>query len=318
MLKKYLQFIKETISNIETKHHTLGEWIEELCLQNKEILELLRPYLDDSSPSIRIANTINVLENIDKESVYKIVMDYINNTGRKGDVITFVDYTNETLTESLQAGKNVFLTFLRLITSLGHKDTKPSWDKIPDDFLLYFEFKTDYQSAYDKVSRFPSLSMFMDKLPENNPLLYFGVKNNLFFEFGFKEESIEPIPIGLFKLNKSTFKFLQTLNSLSAIHLKRELAYLNIDNLPFIVRIVKHVKEYHPGNTQKRTFKIEDNMLWFGYQGLGNWNNNILENIDEIKQNFQQHLQTLKGHDRLLMAIKTDNNFMTYLVIKIK
>lgn len=318
MLKKYLQFIKETISDIETKHHTLGEWVENLCLENKEILELLRPYLDDSSPSVRIANTINVLENIDKESVYKIVTDYLNDTGREGDIRTFVDYTNETLTESLQAGKNVFLTFLRLITSLGHKDTKPSWDKIPDDFLLYFEFQTDYQSAYDKVSRFPSLSMFMDKLPENEPLLYFGVKNNLTFEFGFKEESIEPIPIGSFKLNKSTFNFLQTLNSLSAVHLKRELAYLNIDNLPFIVRIVKHVKEYHPGNTQKRTFKIEDNMLWFGYQGLGNWNNNVLENIDEIKQNFQQHLQTLKGHENLLMAIRTDNNFMTYLVIKIK
>lgn len=317
MLKKYLQFITENISDIEKKHHTLGEWVEELCLENKEILELLRPYLDDSSPSVRIANTINVLDDHGKESVYKIVTDYLNGTGREGDVRAFVDYTNESISD-LKAGKNVFITFLRLITALGHKDTKPTWDSMPDNFLLYFEFQTDYQSAYDKISRFPSLSMFMHNLPENEPLLYFGIKNNLFFEFGFREKDIEPIPIGSFKLNKATFKFLQTLDSVSAVHLKRELAYLDPNNLPFIVKIVKHIKDYHPGNTQKRTFKIDDNMLWFGYGGLGNWNNNQLENIDELKKEFQQHLQTLKGHERLLMAVRTDENFMTYLVLKIK
>jgi hypothetical protein len=317
MLKTYLQFIKESISDIETQHHSLGEWIEELCLQNKEILELLRPYLDNSSPSVRIANTINVLDDYGKKSVYKIVSDYLNETSREGDVRTFVDYTNESISD-LKAGKNVFITFLRLITALGHKDTKPTWDSIPDNFLLYFEFKTDYQSAYDKISRFPSLSMFMHSLPENEPLLYFGIKNDLFFEFGFREKDNETISIGSFKLNNASFKFLQTVNSASAVHLKRELAYLDPSNLPFIVKIVKHIKDYHPGNTQKRTFKIDDNMLWFGYQGLGNWNNNQLENIDELKKGFQQHLQTLKGHDRLLMAIKTDDNFMTYLVLKIK
>jgi hypothetical protein len=249
--------------------------------------------------------------------VYKIVTDYLNDTGREGDIRTFVDYTNESISD-LKAGKNVFITFLRLITALGHKDTRPSWDSMPDNFLLYFEFKTDYQSAYDKINRFPSLSMFMHNLPESDPLLYFGIKNDLFFEFGFREKDNEPISIGSFKLNNASFKFLQTINSSSTVHLKRELAYLDPNNLPFIVKIVKHIKDYHPGNTQKRTFKIDDNMLWFGYKGLGNWNNNTLENINDVKQGFQQHLQTLKGNDRLLMAIKTDDNFMTYLVLKIK
>ena len=35
MLKKYLQFIKENINDIEDKHHSLGEWIEDLCEGNK-------------------------------------------------------------------------------------------------------------------------------------------------------------------------------------------------------------------------------------------------------------------------------------------
>jgi hypothetical protein len=94
MLKTYFQFIKESISDIEDEHHSLGEWVEELCLGNKEILELLRPYLDDSSPSVRIANTINVLENKGKEYVYKIVTDYLSNKVRKTDIRTFVDMTN--------------------------------------------------------------------------------------------------------------------------------------------------------------------------------------------------------------------------------
>ena len=94
MLKKYLQFIKENINDIEQQHHSLGEWIEELCDGNKEILELVRPYVDNTNPTVRISNTINVLESPDKNSIYKIVTDYLSNKGLKTNIRTFVDMTN--------------------------------------------------------------------------------------------------------------------------------------------------------------------------------------------------------------------------------
>ena len=72
MLKKYLQFIKENISDIEAKHHSLGEWVEDLC-ENKEVLELIKPYLDNTNPSVKISNSINVLDSVGKNSIYKIV-----------------------------------------------------------------------------------------------------------------------------------------------------------------------------------------------------------------------------------------------------
>ena len=73
MLKNYWQFIKESIAEIEKLHHSLGEWVEGLCETNREIIELIKPYVDDTNPSVRIANAINVLESSDRNSIYKIV-----------------------------------------------------------------------------------------------------------------------------------------------------------------------------------------------------------------------------------------------------
>jgi hypothetical protein len=95
MLKTYLEFIKETISEIENKHHTLGEWVEDLALRNKEILELVKPYLEETNPTVRIANTINVLDKAAKASIYKIITDYLSGKGRTTEIRTFVDLTDD-------------------------------------------------------------------------------------------------------------------------------------------------------------------------------------------------------------------------------
>lgn len=343
MLKKYLQFIKENISDIESKYHSLGEWVENLCEQNKEILELVRPYLEDTNPTVRISNTINVLETTDKKSVYKIVTDYLNGTGRKTDIRTFVDMTNESEAQffkkekedktELNAGKNVFTSFLKVITALGLKDIKPNWDNIPDDFLLFFEYKSDRNNIIERMQRFTSLSMFIERVPQNNPRLYFGIKNNLTFSFGFYQDdetsptssiSHEPnhtnkiVQIGSFSMNRSAIKYLQLLESAAAAHLKRELAYLNPDNLKIICGISKHMKTFHPGNTEKRSFRITDGTLEFGYHGLGKWNDGKPENLEEVKKGFRDHLLKLKGNENLQMKIVFGENLWLYCIIKIK
>jgi len=320
MLKTYLEFIKETISDVETKHHSLGECVEDLANRNKEILELIKPYLEETNPTVRISNTINVLDKPAKASVYKIVTDYLNHTGKETSIRTFVDLTNEDLiiesdASELKAGKNVFTTFLKVITSLGLKDTPANWTNIPDDFILYFEYASKYEDLTSRMSRFPSLSKFIDKVPQD-PKLFFGIKTDLTFHFGFKEGKI--ISIGSFKINKAALNSLQLLDSPSAAHLKRELAYLSNDKIKFMIAIYNHMRKFHPGNTDNRSYKIVDGLMEFGYQGLGSWTEGQMTNFDELKEKFREYLQKLKGHENLKMAVITDNRFWIYCTIMIK
>ena len=99
--------------------------------------------------------------------------------------------------KELNAGKHVFTSFLKLISSLGLKDTKPNWDNIPDDFLLFFEYKSDNTTIIERMQRFVSLSMFIDKIPKSNPSLYFGIKNSMIFTFGLQNiQFARPVPCG--------------------------------------------------------------------------------------------------------------------------
>lgn len=326
MLKKYLEFIKESISEVENLHHSVGEWVEDLCENNKEILELIRPYVEETDPSVRIANSINTLDKNKKRSVYKIVSDYLNGTGKKTDIRAFVDLTKESnLTKEkvdkneLNAGKNVFNSFLKVISSLGMKDTKPNWDNLPDDFLLFFEYKCDYASVHEKIERFPSLNMFADKLPKENCSLYYGIKIDRTFNFGFKSgEKI--IKIGSFKINKGTINYLNLIESPSAAHLKRELAYLNTEKIYLLSDVAKYMKLYHPGETEERSFKVIDGVLEFGYKGLGVWTNGYMD--DEGKQNlkngFTEYLKKFKDCSKLSACVKPDEKSWIRLNIKIK
>jgi hypothetical protein len=324
MLKKYWQFIKEDIDEIIKLHHSLGEWVEGLCENNREILELVRPYITDTNPSVRIANAINVLESSDRNSIYKIINNYLNNVNKEPTIGASVDMTNESENTELNAGKNVFNSFLKVITSLGLKDIRPNWDSIPDSFLLFFQYKCEFASVSEKIERFPSLNMFKEKIPKENCRLYFGIKTDLIFSFGFmqNEEGNDDkiIPIGTFKMNKAAIRYLQLIESASAAHLKRELAYLNPENLAMICKIAKHIKQYHPGDTEKRSFKINDGILEFGYKGLGKWESGKMdeEELQKIKKGFVAHLCKINIHDKLLAAIRNGTESWVTFSVKLK
>lgn len=226
----------------------------------------------------------------------------------------FINEENE-----IKAGKHIFNSFLRIITSLGLNDIKPNWDSIPDDFLLFFEYISPYQSVYTNFERFPSLAIFRDKIPKDNCKLYYGIKNDMTFSFGFLNGD-KLVEIGGFKMNAAAIRYLLLLESKSAAHLKRELAYLNVDNLKLSCVVSKYIKDFHPGTTRKRTFKINDGILEFGYDGLGTWDNNEVKNFIDIKKLFQDYLIKFKYRDKILFSIKcdTDNGNYIYLSIKIK
>lgn len=325
MIKRYFEFIKESISDIKKQHHSLGEWVEDLC-ENKEILELIKPYIDNTNPTVRISNTINVLDEDKQQSIYKIITDYINGTGKETDVRTFVDYTKESLEQDVEAGQNVFKTFLKVITSLGLKDAKPSWANLPDDYLLFFEYKSEYSSIIEKLERFSSLSMFKDKLPKQNCFMYYGIKiikdgrkTELNFNFGFKEDA-KIIKIGSFKVNKGTFNKLSNLESPSSAHLRKELAHLTYENLKLLGEVANHMKSYNPGDTEDKSFKIEDGVLEFGYKGLGKWFDGKMDNEerDRLRKSFTEHLLKFVNKHRIEASVRPDEKSWIRLNVRIK
>ena len=231
----------------------------------------------------------------------------------------YLQFIKENIDNELNAGKNVFKSFLKVITSLGLKDTKPNWEHMPDDFLLFFEYKCESSSVAEKIQRFNSLNTFIDKLPKQNCSLYFGIKSDMNFNFGFKEDD-KIIKIGSFKMNKPAINYLNLLDSSSAAHLKRELAYLNMENLILLSKIAKHMKEYHPGDTEERSFKIEDGVLEFGYKGLGKWNNGKMddEEKERLKLGFTEHLRKFKESSKIQAKLKPDEKSWVRLNVKIK
>lgn len=301
---KYLDFIKENKNNF----NSLGEWVESLCENNEEILDLIKPYLEDTNPSVKISNTINCLEDIEKKSVEKIVSNYLNNNGRKGDILTFVDMTNERL--NIKAGKNIFSSFLRVITSLGLYDIEATWKNIPDDFIIYFYFETD-KDIKTRFERFPSLSMFSDRITPNSKL-FFGIKDSLIFEFGISNSEDDYDVIGSFKLNDSVLRFLQMIDSRSATHLKKELVFLNFNRLKMLSSIIKHMKKFHPGETEDRAYKINNGIIELGYKGLK------VEDINDIKNNFREHLKNLRFSNKLQMSVNLGKENWLLFQIAIK
>jgi len=236
----------------------------------------------------------------------------------------FIKENAEISEENIIAGKHVFNTFLKVISSLGLKDIKPTWDNLPDDFLLFFEYKCEGNVAKEKLERFPSLKMFLNKLPQNNCSLYYGVKINkgqrkleLIFDFGFRENQ-NNISIGSFKVNNASFKKLKDLESPSSAHFRKELAYLTMDKFYLLGKVAQHMRSYHPGDTEDRSFKIEDGILEFGYKGLGTWKDGKMddEEKERLRKGFTEHL--LKFEDKHKIEAKVSPDEKSWIRLNVK
>jgi hypothetical protein len=222
---------------------------------------------------------------------------------------TYWEFIKEENThETPKLGKYVFNSFLKIITALGLKDIKPNWYNTPDDFLLFFEYESDYQNISDKFSRFASLQPFVNEIPQTNTKLYYGIKLDSNFSFGFYDDKI--IEIGNFNLNKNNLNYLLLIPSASAAHLKRELAYITNQNLKYISLLTKYIKNFHIGNTDERKFEIKEGILEFKYKGLK-------DNLSDVKNKFIQHLLKSKVSDKILISVKEIDGWIK-LSVKLK
>ena len=318
MIKRYLEFIKEDYNGF----NTLGEWVESL-MNDEYVRNIISRYTKDSDPSIDLSNAINVLDDKIQQEI-KVQIDHYLENGIEEKEPQFSASTDlEPLTESeiTVAGKGIFISFLKSLTSLGQKEIKPSWEKCPDGFLLFYHYPNLQSEDVKQVfSRFKSLTRYLDMIDyqKNETDLYFGIKCDGNFEYGVHYDVLKPI--GQFKLSQSVIKWICQIESKSAYSLKKELVNLTLSDVITLGKIKTDMKEFNPGYHESRdVVKIQDKIISFGYKGLGKWDNGKFDEGEfmNIKNNFTTWLLNKKWGSKVLISVKP-TSYYVYIHIKLK
>lgn len=314
-------------------NRTLGEWVESLIDKDENIKSIVNQYTIGIDPCIRLANVINIMD-VDKQNELKNRIEhYINGDDKKEEINprpkVELRSNNDTkdATKELEEhlpGKNIFVSFLRAITSLGNKNIEPDWDNTPKNFLIYYRTSAlQPRAVRDIFNRFKSLYKYTNndiiKINDDNVKLYFGIKIDCSMEYGFKQKS-EYTRIGTFKINQSTLEFLQNIDASSLKSLKSIIINLDINKLKLFCSIKNDMNNFDPGyNETKKIINIHDDVISFGYYGIGKWNYSNL-NDDELiifKQKLNDFVFSTRWFDKVLINV-VSSNYYVYFNIKIK
>lgn len=316
LIKNFFSFIKESsVNEIETLHNSLGEYIEGLC--NDEYIKMItNQYLTETDSTISISNAVNILDDLKKVELLKRVENYL--TGKEGDkdVLATIDKT-KMLNESY--GYGVLSTFFKCLTALGFKDNQPEPNEIPSEFIIYFKLSGVDSSKIESVfKRFKSLSSVTINYSEPHVGLYFGIKCDGYFEYGYYYDNL--IPIGSFKLNKSTFNSIKTSELKSTVGIKKILVHLSFIDLLLMCKIKKEMDKFNPEYfEQKMTPKILDRVISFGFYGYGKWTNGQIDptDVEKIKSELKKFLSKYRWSEKIMININCAK-FWTYIQIKLK
>jgi hypothetical protein len=313
MIKKYNDFIQESFNQEE--HHSLGEYIEELSIDDQYIQMLIGEYTKEVNPSISVSNAINVLDDMQQIELLKRVELHLNN--HEGDI----DVTTATPVDLVEEsyGKNILATFMKCLTALGFKDNTPESKEIPGDFLIFFKFSGVDSSKIESVfKRFKSLSSIKIDYTQPKMGLYFGIKNDGNFEYGYYYDEL--VSIGQFKLNKSTFNSLKLSDLKSASGLKKMLVNINLADILLMGKIKFEMDKFNPGYfEQKMVPVLNDRVMTFGFYGVGKWDNGQLDEgeLMNLKGNLKTFLSKYKWSEKIQISV-VPSKFWVYINIKLK
>lgn len=337
MIKRYLQFISES------EDFNLGLWLTEpnedgTCLCDDEyVMNIVNRYINDDSdiqggedigPGIDLENAVNLLDERIKNEIKQQIDKYLEIGIEEKDPVVIPSTETSDLLESVQAqaevtvaGKSIFASFLKSLTALGLKESNPNWEACPQDFILYYYFPNLESDTIKQIfSRFKSLSRYLHLVDyqQNNLNLYFGLNINGQFEYGIQYE--QRFPIGQFKLNQSTIKWILSLESKSAQSLKKEIVNLSLQDMMILGKIKSDMATFTPGYFEKRSYPIlRDKVISFGFYGVGRWDNGRLDEgeYQNIKTNFTNWLLNKKWGSKVLISVKPES-FWLYFHIKLK
>jgi hypothetical protein len=319
MIKRYNDFIQESFS--QENHHSLGEYIEQLAENDEYIQMIVGQMTDDINPSIRLSNAVNLLDDLTKVELLKRVENYLNGEEGETHVAATVDADTVTPTEPVQEayGKSVLNTFFKCLTALGFKDNTPQTNEVPAEFLMFFKLSGVESSKIQGVfSRFKSLQSIKVDYSHPSMGLYFGIKCDGLFEYGYYYDEL--VPIGQFKLTKSIYNQIKLSELKSASGLKKILVNFNFEDIVLMSKIKMEMDKFNPGYfEQKMVPQINDRTMTFGFYGVGKWDNGQLDagELENVKTNLKTFLMKYKWSEKILISV-TPNKFWVYIQVKLK
>jgi hypothetical protein len=319
MIKRYNDFIQESFS--QENHHSLGEYIEQLAENDEFIQMIVGQMTGDIDVSIRMSNAINLLDDLQKVELLKRVENHLNGVEGETNVSTTVDAETVSPTEPIDEsyGKSVLNTFFKCLTALGFKDNTPQTEQIPSEFLIIFKLTGVESSKIEGVfNRFKSLQSI--KVDYSHPTmgLYFGIKCDGLFEYGYYYDEL--VPIGQFKLTKSVYNQIKLSELKSASGLKKILVNLNFEDVVLMSKIKVEMDKFNPGYfEQKMVPQINDRTMTFGFYGVGKWDNGQLDSgeFENVKSNLKMFLSKYKWSEKIMISVQP-SKFWVYIQIKMK
>ena len=316
MIKRYNDFIQESFSKED--HHSLGEYIEQLAENDEFIQMIVGQMTGDIDSSIRMSNAINLLDDLEKVELLKRVENHLNGVEGKTHVAATIDAkTVEPIDEAY--GKNVLTTFFKCLTALGFKENAPQTNEVPTEFLMFFKLSGVDSSRIEGVfNRFKSLQSINVDYSHPTMGLYFGIKCDGLFEYGYYYDEL--IPIGQFKLTKSIYNQIKLSELKSASGLKKILVNLNFEDVVLMSKIKVEMDKFSPGYfEQKMVPQINERTMTFGFYGVGKWDNGQLDagEFENVKNNLKTFLMKYKWSEKIMISVQP-SKFWVYIQIKLK
>ena len=302
------------------KHNSIGEYIEELVGDDKYLLMLASNYLNNKDTNIRLANAINTLNHFEANQLLdRILKVKLKGEDKKSaEVEGFIKISEKIDNEVVTGGKNIFKSFLKLITSLGLKEIEINWNKCPKNYLFYISYENIDSIVLKSVinSRFKSLEHISDKLDytKNECHLYYGLNTDMNFEYGIISETSKNL--GVFKVTKPNFDWLLTLDSLSFLNFKKHLVYFTFEHLLLFAKLKKDIGKFLGKDPD---IKFDNNQIVINFKSHGKWLDGIAdnENLLKFKEDFKNWFKKYKWSTNLLYRVEAINN-ETKIYLKIK
>lgn len=315
MILKNFSIFKEN-----KKYNSIGEHIESIIKDDKYLLMIASNYLNNKDTNIRLANAINTLDHFKATELLNTILN-AKSKGENLDSIKedkFAEISEKIDYEVVSGGKNIFKSFLKLITSLGLKEIEINWNKCPKNYLFYIQYENIDSIVLKSVinSRFKSLEHISNDLDytKNECHLYYGINTDMNFEYGIISQ--ESKNLGLFKVNKSNFDWLLTLDSLSFLNFKKHLVHFTYDHILLFAKLKKDISKFLG---KEPDVKFDNNQIVINYKSHGKWLDGIIDSDSflRFKEDFKNWFKKYKWSTSLLYRVEAINNEMKiYLKIK--
>lgn len=277
-----------------TQGETLGQMITREIENDPGLTSFITPYTKDIPQHIDLANAIDISDDQTKIHILRTLREY------KGEMDTEVQvFTTDTELVSESAGKGIFNTFLKTLTSLGHKNNTQSLD-IPQGFIIFFEFPTDSGKLKEVFGRFRSLS----ESDTDKSHLYYGIRSDLTLEYGTGSVQ-DTTPIGSFTLTKGVFDKLLSSPALALSGFKEVFKELSYSDFSLICSLHRKMESFNPTGT-KSAPTVKNRTYVLSFKGFGLWENGV-----QSRDQLESFMNLIKSH---LVGFPKRENFRVKMV----